>query len=186
MVIGYARTSTRDQKIQNQRETLLAHGCEKIFEDQLSGRDTKRPELQEMLKMLREGDTVVVTKLDRLGRSLKDLITLVDGFGKQGVNFVSLNDAIDTTTPSGRLMFNVIGSIAEFERELIGERINDGIEQARSRGVKLGRPRGRSEKASAKALAARKIIKSGGTVSEAARAMGVSRMTIYRWMEREK
>lgn len=139
MLIGYARVSTLDQNLELQREALTKAGCQKVFEDKVSGTRADRPGLGKAQEMLREGDTLVVWKLDRLGRSVKQLVDLVGEFHKQGIQFKSLTDAIDTGTPSGRFFFHVMASLAEMERELIVERTRAGLDVARQLGRKGGR-----------------------------------------------
>jgi len=141
MKIGYARVSKTDQQLQLQTDALEKIGVEKIYKDRLSGAKQDRIALAEMLKTLREGDCVVVWRLDRLGRSLQHLIELVNGFSEQGVNFISLRENIDTTTATGRLFFNISASLAEYERELLIERTNAGLAAARARGRTGGRRR---------------------------------------------
>ena len=139
MLIGYARVSTQDQNLELQRDALNKAGCKKIFEDKISGARADRPGLVMALEILREEDTLVVWKLDRLGRSVKQLVGLVSNLHKQGVQFKSLTDSIDTSTPSGRFFFHVMASLAEMERELIVERTHAGLETARKYGRKGGR-----------------------------------------------
>ena len=140
MKYGYARVSTDDQKADMQHAALKKAGCNKIFTDEgLSGATTKRPALLRCLKTLERGDTLMVWKLDRLGRSLRDLITMLDDLKKRGVKFRSLTEAIDTHTPTGRAMWQMIGVMAEFERSLISERTRAGVKDAKRRGVKFGR-----------------------------------------------
>ena len=185
MKIGYVRVSTNVQvdgySLDEQKEKLLAVGCEKIFEDVMSGSKKDRPALNSMLEAVRSGDVVVVAKLDRLGRSLSDLIWLMDEFNDRGVGFVSLNDAIDTNSVSGRLMFNVLGAIAEFERELIIERTQAGIARARANGVKFGAPVKVDEKMVRKAVK----LKDNNDLSSAEKAavLGVARSTYYRLLK---
>lgn len=133
MRVGYARVSTPDQRLDVQQEALTRDGCEKLFEDTMSGRVADRPGLQRALDILREGDALVVWKLDRLGRSVKQLVDLVSGFEEKGIHLVSLTDSIDTSTPSGRFFFHVMASLAEMERELTVERTRAGLESARAR-----------------------------------------------------
>lgn len=140
MILGYARVSTDDQNLNAQLDALKGAGAEGVFSDKLSGSSRKRPELERMLEQLREDDVVVVTKYDRLARSLKDLIDIVQEIRERGAGFRSLAEDIDTTTPAGRLVFHVFGSIAEFERERISERTREGLEAARKRGRVGGRP----------------------------------------------
>ncbi|MDX2370481.1 MAG: recombinase family protein [Colwellia sp.] len=139
MKIGYARVSTDEQSNNAQVDALKTIGCEKIYREIYSGRSKSRPELERMIDALREGDVVVVQRLDRLGRSLKDLIELLDNFKAEKVQFISLNENIDTTTAIGELAFHMIGSIAQFERRLISERTKAGLDAARARGRKGGR-----------------------------------------------
>jgi DNA invertase Pin-like site-specific DNA recombinase len=141
MFIGYARVSTQDQNLELQREALTQAGCQKLFEDKMSGTRADRPGLAKALEMLREGDTLVVWKLDRLGRSVKQLVDLVGELHQQGVQFKSVTDAIDTGTPSGRFFFHVMASLAEMERELTVERTRAGLEVARQLGRRGGRKR---------------------------------------------
>ena len=138
MLIGYARVSTQDQNLDLQIDALTKAGCKKLFDDKISGSGKERPGLTKTLEMLREGDTLVVWKLDRLGRSVKNLVDLISDLHKQGVQFKSLTDAIDTGTPSGRFFFHVMASLAEMERELTVERTRAGLEVARKLGRKGG------------------------------------------------
>lgn len=140
MIIGYARVSTDDQNLDAQTDALTAVGAGKVFADKISGSKRIRPELDRMLDQLRDGDVVTVTKYDRLARSLKDLLEIVETIGKQGAGFRSLAEDIDTTTPAGRLTFHVFASIAQFERERISERTKEGLASARKRGRIGGRP----------------------------------------------
>ena len=141
MLIGYARVSTQDQNLDLQTEALTKVGCKKIYNDKISGSRAERPGLTKALEMLREGDTLVVWKLDRLGRSVKNLVDLVGELHQQGIQFKSLTDAIDTGTPSGRFFFHVMASLAEMERELTVERTRAGLEVARQLGRQGGRRR---------------------------------------------
>jgi len=140
MIIGYARVSTDDQSLDSQTDALSAAGAEKVFADKISGSRRIRPELDRMLEQLRDGDVVTVTKYDRLARSLKDLLEIVEAIRERGAGFRSLAEDIDTTTPAGRLVFHVFGSIAEFERERISERTKEGLAAAKKRGRVGGRP----------------------------------------------
>lgn len=140
MILGYARVSTEDQTLDGQQDALLAAGAGRIFSDRISGTARHRPGLDRMLDQLRPGDVVVVTKYDRLARSLKDLLDIVDAVQARGAGFRSLAEDIDTTTPAGRLVFHVFASIAQFERERISERTREGLEAARRRGRVGGRP----------------------------------------------
>lgn len=140
MIIGYARVSTEDQNLSGQLDALKAAGAEKIFADKISGTASCRPELDRLLDQLRHGDVITVTKYDRLARSLRDLLDIVDTIQAHGAGFRSLAEDIDTTTPAGRLVFHVFASIAQFERERISERTREGLEAARKRGRIGGRP----------------------------------------------
>ena len=140
MILGYARVSTKDPNLDGQRDVLSAAGAERIFADTITGTTWSRPQLDQLLKELRSGDVVVVTKYDRLARSLKDLLEIVDMIQAKGVGFRSLQEDIDTTTPAGRLVFHVFASIAQFEKERIVERTKEGLEAARKRGRIGGRP----------------------------------------------
>ena len=141
MIIGYARVSTRDQNLDAQEDALKAAGATKLFTEKISGKTRQRPELDKMLEHLRDGDVVVVTKYDRLGRSLPDLLNIVAAIKDKGAHFRSLAEDIDTTTPTGRLIFHVFASFAEFERDRIAERTKEGVAAARKRGRIGGRPR---------------------------------------------
>ena len=140
MILGYARVSTADQQLDSQRDALSTAGAERIFADTITGTARTRPELDQLMRQLRPGDVVVVTKYDRLARSLKDLLDIVEQIKAQGAGFRSLAEDIDTTTPAGRLVFHVFASIAQFERERITERTREGLEAARRRGRIGGRP----------------------------------------------
>jgi DNA invertase Pin-like site-specific DNA recombinase len=140
MIIGYARVSTEDQSLDGQLDALKAAGAERIFADKITGTARSRPELDRLLDQLRQGDVITVTKYDRLARSLRDLLDIVDTIQAQGAGFRSLAEDIDTTTSAGRLVFHVFASIAQFERERISERTREGLEAARKRGRVGGRP----------------------------------------------
>ncbi len=183
MLIGYARVSTKDQNLELQWDALTKAGCEMIFQEKASGIKTDRPELEKMMSQLRKGDVVCIYKLDRLGRSLKNLRELVAEFEKCGVGLRSLTDAIDTTTPQGRLVLNIFASLAEFERDLIRERTKAGLEAARARGRKGGRRSGLSAEAQKKAMLAEMYYKEEKLgVDEIARTVGISKMTLYKYL----
>lgn len=175
--IGYARVSTQDQSTDAQTDRLTAAGCERLFVETASGALRDRPQLAACMAYLRRGDTLVVTKLDRLGRSLPHLIQTVQELDQRGVTLVSLTEAIDTSTAAGRLLLHVLAAIASFERDLIRERTHAGLAAARARGRTGGRPRALTPE---KRDAARALIASGRTVAQAAEAVGVSRATLYR------
>ena len=177
-MVGYARVSTREQHPEGQTDALNAAGCEKVFTDHASGTLAARPALTEMLGYLRSGDTVVVTKLDRLGRSVKNLKQVADDLHERGVGLRALSQGIDTTTPGGRLFFHMLAAIAEFEHDLIVERTHDGLAAARARG-RSGGPK--FKMTPNKIRQARAMYDAGGhTVQEIADTFGVSRPTIYR------
>ncbi|MFB9864910.1 recombinase family protein [Rufibacter immobilis] len=183
MKIGYARVSSQDQKLELQIDALTSHGCMQIFKEKKSGKNRERPELEKMIGQLRTGDTVVVWKLDRLGRSLRDLIDLVQEFKERGVDFVSLQDGINTATATGRFTFNVFASLAEFEREIIRERTKAGLAAAKARGRSGGRPSGLSADALEKAKSAKILLDSGSkSVGEIAKILGIGRATCYRYL----
>ena len=179
MLIGYARVSTQDQNLDIQVDALIKAGCQKIFDDKISGSRSERAGLAKALEMLRDGDTLVVWKLDRLGRSVKNLVDLVGDLQNQGIQFKSLTDAIDTSTPSGRFFFHVMASLAEMERELTVERTRAGLEVARQ----LGRKGGRSRKMTdSKIESAKKLLANGVPPRDVAKNLGVSVPTLYRWI----
>ncbi|MCU0468998.1 MAG: recombinase family protein [Arcicella sp.] len=187
MKIGYARVSTKDQVLDLQIDALNKEGCELIFKETASGAKTDRPELQNLLKHIRKGDIVVVYKLDRLGRSLKHLLEVVAELNTKEVGIRSINDAIDTTTPQGRLFFNISASFAEFERDLIRERTKSGLEAARARGRKGGRRQGMTKEAEQKAILAETYYKEGKMgVNQIADEIGVSKMTLYKYLKYRK
>ena len=179
MLIGYARVSTRDQNLNLQKDALEAVGCHKIYQDALSGARADRPGLTLALEVLRAGDSLVVWKLDRLGRSLKQLISLVEDLEKKEIHFRSLTDNIDTSSPSGRFFFHVMASLAEMERELIMERTRAGLKAARDSGRTGGRRRLMTD---SKIEAAKKLLLNGVSAREVALNLGVSVPTLYRWI----
>jgi DNA invertase Pin-like site-specific DNA recombinase len=181
MKIGYVRTSKKEQNPEMQRRELEAAGCERLFEESISSRKEDRPQLRAALDYCREGDALVVWKLDRLGRSLRELIDLVNGLKERGVEFVSLRESLDTTTPDGKLVFHVFASVAEFERDLIRERTMAGLEAARARGRKGGRKPVMDEKKLA--LASAMLKNREIPVREVCEAVGVSRSTLYRHLK---
>jgi DNA invertase Pin-like site-specific DNA recombinase len=179
MLIGYARVSTQDQNLDLQHSALTGAGCDKIYEDKISGTRAERPGLGKALEMLRDGDTLVVWKLDRLGRSVKHLVDLVGALAARGVNFKSLTDSIDTRTPSGRFFFHVMASLAEMERELMVERTQAGLEAARRMGRTGGR---RRQMTDSKISAAKRLLADGVAPRNVAKNLGVSIPTLYRWV----
>ncbi len=179
MLIGYARVSTQDQNLDLQTEALRKAGCKKIFDEKVSGSHAERPGLAKVQEALRDGDTLVVWKLDRLGRSVKHLVDLVGELHKRGVQFKSLTDAIDTGTASGRFFFHVMASLAEMERELTIERTQAGLKVARQLGRTGGRKRLMTE---SKIKSAKKLLASGVPPRDVAANLGVSVPTLYRWI----
>ncbi len=177
-LIGYARVSTRDQTVAAQLDALRKTECARIFQETASGANSDRPQLVAALDYMREGDTLVVWKFDRLARSLKQLIATVEELERRSIGFRSLTEAIDTTTPSGRLVFQLFGALAEFERNVMRERTRAGLDAARARGKMGGRPAKLKEEdlKAAKALLADPEI----NVSDVAQRLGVSSATLYR------
>ncbi len=180
MLIGYARVSTGEQNLDLQTDALRSAGCERIFEDQMSGIRAERPGLAEALAFLREGDVLLVWRLDRLGRSLKDLVQRVEELAKRKIGFHSLHESLDTTSSVGRFQFHVFGALAEFERDLIRDRTLAGLRAARARGRLGGRRRSMTP---AKVKLAAQLLKDPTTaVDEVCRTLGVSRTTLYRYV----
>ena len=179
MLIGYARVSTDDQTLDLQRDALKEAGCERIFEDTAGG-TVERPNLQQALSHLRAGDTLVVWRLDRLGRSLKDLIARAEELRIQGVGLKSVKEAIDTDSSSGRLIFHIFGALAEFERALIRERTQAGLQAARARGRKGGRRKRLDRGQRAHAVELYRSRKH--TVKQICGLMGISRATLYAYV----
>lgn len=176
MIIGYARVSTADQDTALQIDALNAAACERIYQESRSGASRERPQLTRCLDTLRSGDTLVVWRLDRLGRSLKDLVQIVSTLEENGVGFRSLTEAIDTTTAGGKLVFHVFAALAEFERSLIQERTKAGLQAARARGRKGGRPKALTPDQLRKATAM--LSDPRMTKAEVAKHFGVSRVTL--------
>jgi len=183
LLIGYARVSTFDQDPQMQIDALIDAGVDSrhLYEERVSGSTMNRPKLQEALKFVKEGDVLIVWKLDRLGRSLQDLIKIIQDLKDRGVGFKSLTEGIDTTNSGGMLIFHIFGSLAQFERELIRERTLAGLEAAKKQGRKGGRPRSLSIEQ--KKLMDR-LLKEGEGISAIARSLNTSRFTIYREINR--
>ena len=183
MKIGYARVSTKDQNLNLQIDALEKEGCEKIYSEVISSVKSERIQLQAMITSLRKGDIIVIWKLDRLGRSLKNLVELINQFIRLDVGLKSLNDHIDTTTPQGRLIFNMFASLAEFERDLIRERTMAGLSAARARGRLGGKPKGLSQKAESIACAAETLYKEGKiSVNQIAKQLGIAKVTLYNYL----
>jgi DNA invertase Pin-like site-specific DNA recombinase len=180
MDIGYARVSTQDQHLELQEDALQRAGCEKIVVDRVSGTVAERPGLQQVKNLLRKGDTLVVWRLDRLGRSIKDLIGWMNWFEQEGIGLRSLHEAIDTTSTSGKLTFHIFASLAEFERQLIQERTQAGLKAARARGRLGGRPV--ALPASKRKRAVQLYHKKELTVKEICEMMGISKPTLYAYV----
>ncbi|WP_326829663.1 recombinase family protein [Streptosporangium sp. NBC_01810] len=179
-LVGYGRVSTRDQNLDRQHTALTDAGCIRVFADKLSGKNTERPELAACLDYLRAGDTLVVLSLDRLARSLHDLITIVAELRRREIGFRSLHESLDTTTPAGRLMFHFFAALAEFIRELIVEGTHEGLAAARARGQRLGRPPAMTPEM---VETARHLLTNPtATVSSIAKILGVSRATLYKYV----
>jgi DNA invertase Pin-like site-specific DNA recombinase len=178
MIIGYARVSTREQDLSGQLAELRAAGCVKIYSEKASGARGDRAELQKLLKRLFPTDVLVVTRLDRLARSTRDLLNVLDSVKETGAGFRSIKDTwADTTTPHGQLMLTILGGLAEFERTLIVARTGEGRERAKARGVKLGRPTKLTPHQRREAI---KRLNAGEAITEIARTYGIDRATVYR------
>lgn len=185
MKIGYIRVSKQEQNEALQRDALKEVRCEKYFSDKMTGAKFERKGLEELLAFVRVGDTVVVWKLDRLGRSLKDLIEILNLLKDRGVDFMSITEKIDTTTPGGKLIFHLMGALAEFERDLIRERTNAGLAAARARGRVGGRPRKLSTDGKV-ALALRLVEEAKHSIDDICSTLGISRSTLYRYVREAK
>ncbi|OIN82943.1 recombinase family protein [Francisella sp. TX07-6608] len=184
MKYGYARVSTKDQSLDMQIDSLKKSGCQKIFSEIAKGAKTDRPEWLKLLDEISEGDTLVVWKFDRMGRSLHHLIKIVNDLLNKNVGIISLNDPIDTTTIQGKLMFNIFASLAEFEKDLIRERTMAGLKSARSRGKMGGRPKGLSDEAKRKACIAEALYNQKElTTQEIANQLDISRTTLYEYLK---
>lgn len=182
MLIGYARVSTLDQNSNLQTDALTIAGCQKIFIDKISGTTAQRPELDKLKEQLREGDTLVVWRLDRLGRSLKDLIDWMNNLEFQKVTLKSLQENIDTGTSTGKLVFHIFGALAEFERNLIVERTNAGLQAARARGIKGGRKR---KLDATKLKTAQTMYDSRNhSIKEICETLKITKPTLYKYLKR--
>lgn len=184
MLIGYARVSTDDQNLDLQKDALIQAGCERILEDHQSGAKAARLGLQAALDYAREGDTLVVWRLDRLGRSLKDLIDLVTQLESRSIGLKSLHESLDTSSSSGKLIFHIFGALAEFERNLIRERTQAGLQAARARGRKGGRPQALD--AEKRALAVQLYMGKKYTVKQICQMLGISKPTLYKYIDAHK
>ncbi len=184
MLIGYARVSTEEQNLNLQRDALTKANCAQIFTDTVSGTKAKRPGLEQALSHLRSGDTLVVWRLDRLGRSLRHLIDTVTELEARGIGFKSLTESIDTTTTGGKLVFHIFGALAEFEREIIRERTKAGLTAARARGKSGGRPKALTDKQvqMLRNLAANPK----NSIDDICKQMGIGRTTYYRYVKADQ
>lgn len=180
MLVGYARVSTEEQNLDLQLDALKQAGCENFFQDEMSGANSHRPGLSEALAFMRPGNTLVVWRLDRLGRSLKDLLQQIEELQQRGIQFRSLHESIDTTSPGGKFQFHVFSALAEFERDLIRERTMAGLRAARSRGRLGGR---RKEMTAEKVKLAARLMKDPNvSAQEICQMLGISRTTLYRYI----
>lgn len=186
MIFGYARVSTEEQNIESQKADLLALGCERVFFEKVSGKDLKREELNKLIGLLRPKDVLIIAKLDRLARSLKDLIFLLDEFSKLEIVLKVGNLNLDFSTPEGRLIASIFGAVSEFERELIRGRTNAGLQYARSQGRVGGKPKGLTESAQKTAVQAYQLRLKGLTTGELLKATGIkSKRTLYKYIRFE-
>jgi DNA invertase Pin-like site-specific DNA recombinase len=183
MLIGYARVSTHDQNLDLQKDALAKAGCEKVLVDVASGKNAERAGLKQAKELLRAGDVLVVWRLDRLGRSLKDLIATLMELESHGIGFLSLTEAINTTTSSGKLIFHVLGAITEFERAIIQSRTQAGLAAARARGRQGGRPKALN--ATQRAMAVELYQQRKHTIDEICEAVGISRTTLYAYVTKK-
>jgi len=181
MLVGYAGVSTQDQTLNLQKDALEKIGCTKIFTDVISGAKAERKGLQEALEYVREGDTLVVWRLDRLGRSLKHLIETITNLNNRKIGFKSMQENIDTTTSGGKLIFHIFGALAEFERDIIRERTQAGLAAARARGRKGGRPKALTGKKVA--IAQELYNNKQNSIADICKTLNISRATLYRYIK---
>src|SRR5947208_3985423 len=187
MLVGYARVSTQEQTLDLQKDALEKIGCTKIYSDVVSGAKAEREGLAEALDYVREGDTLVVWRLDRLGRSLKHLIETITQLNNRKIGFKSITENIDTTTSGGKLIFHIFGALAEFERDIIRERTQAGLQAARARGRKGGRPKAKSLNTPRKITLAQSLYNDkNNTIDEICKTLNISRATLYRYINTEK
>lgn len=183
MIIGYARVSTQDQNLDRQLDSLNTKGCERIYQEKMTGTTAKRPEFEKMMATLRKGDTLVTDSFSRLSRSTKDLLAIIEQLDQMGVVIVSLKENLDTSTATGRMMLTMLSALSQFERDLISERTHDGLKAARARGRMGGRPRVKESKVKQ----ALKLYDSQSmSVSEITAAVGISVPTLYRYLDARK
>jgi len=184
LIVGYARVSTEEQSLDRQLDNLKARGCERIYQEKLTGTKASRPELDRMMDALRAGDTLVIDSFSRLSRSTKELLAVVERLEALDVHLLSLKEQLDTTTATGRLMLTMLSALSQFERDIIAERTRDGLKAARARGRMGGRPRVGDEKSKARAL---KLYHANAmTNKEIAASVGVSSATLSRWISANK
>lgn len=182
MILGYARVSTLDQNLERQIDLLQKLGCERIFQEKLTGKIKDRPELEKMIDQLRKGDTVIIIELSRLSRSVKDLFQIVEDIHKKEANLKSIKEPwLDTTTSQGKLLFSIFAGISQFERDLISERTKEGLSSARARGKKGGRPFKSKEDVK---LALKMYDDQKYSISEIEKATGISKTTLYRYINK--
>src|SRR2546421_6506154 len=187
MLIGYARVSTTDQTLDLQKDALEKAGCSHVFTDTISGATTERPGLEKAFAYLREGDTLVVWRLDRLGRSLKHLIETIADFNNRKIGFKSITENIDTTTSGGKLIFHIFGALAEFERDIIRERTKAGLQAARARGRLGGRPKAKTLNTPKKVAMAQSLYDDKtNTIDDICHTLNISRATLYRYIDVQK
>ena len=184
MIIGYARVSTTGQNLDGQTDLLTQNGCERIYSEKISGVKNERPQLDRMMDSLRSGDTVIITELTRLGRSVKELLSIIERIHEAGASIKSLRETwLDTTTPQGNLLFTIFAGLSQFERDLIRQRTKDGLEAARARGRNGGRPKASSSKIE---TALKMYDSKLHTIADITDATGISRATLYRAIEERK
>lgn len=184
MIIGYARVSTQDQKLDRQIDNLKERGCERIYQEKMTGTKDSRPEFEKMIDALRPGDTLVVDSFSRLSRSTKSLLDMVERLNEMSVNLISIKEQLDTTTATGKLMLTMLSALSQFERDLLAERTVDGLKAAKARGHQGGRPKVGNEKTKIKAIGLYKA--NTMTNKEIAEIVGVSTATLSRWIKEYK
>ena len=183
MIYGYARVSTKNQNLDLQLDALKKYGCKKIYSEKVSGAKTDRPQWKELLNQIQSNDTLIIWKLDRIGRSLHHLIKIVTNLTASNISLISINDPINTTTIQGKLMFNIFASLVEFEKDLIRERTIAGLKSARARGRMGGRPKGLSKQAIRKACTAEALyIQKELSITEITQQLDISKTTLYKYL----